>query len=475
MIDYDTTSLPFSLAEWSTFLAAVDAASPSDESDWIEFKANLNLSKRVERPVLAKAIIAFANREVNRAAAHLGGRAVITVGLEPGKVVDVPIDPADLTNWLEPFLGDPSPRWTAQYHRHQGKQVLVIIVDAPRPGDPIYCITKAGGDPDPGKKGMVRAGDIYVRRLGKSELASPADLQVLMARLTATAGPAFKVAVSATVDPGITRFTASPTWLKDWIAAEELRLLAALTPPPPEGRHPVSVYEQRSFMAASQVLRNVNFNPSPFETKHAETRTEEEYKDEVRRYLQDCLVALPLALPDLHKALSAPVELDVQNLTEENFHQLEVQVHLEGDVEAFDEVPLFEGLDPYVPARPRPWGPWVENRMPNLGGMRYELPTIDHRVTGPSPRIENGGSSTVTFPPIDLRPHSSASLSAGLIVVAGDSLRGEVTATWTATATNIRGRSTGSVAIPIAANDVDLTPFLAYGSTLTIDTEDDDL
>lgn len=479
MINYDSSSLPFTLADWTAFLAAIDEASPADESYWIEFKANLDLRNKVERPVLAKAIVAFANRDVARASEYLGGRAVITVGLEPGKVVDVPIDPADLSNWLEPFLGDPAPRWTAQYHRYKDNQVLVVIVDAPKPGDPIYCIARSGGDPDPKKKQSVRAGEIYVRRLGKSELHSPADLQMLMARLTASNDPTVQVDVRASTESGVSLFTASPTWVKDWIAIEEQRLLAPLTPPtPPAGRRisaSAAGYQHRlgrNFQSPNNLQP-----PNRFESRREETRTEAQYREEVATYLSQCRVTLPGALPDLRKALSARVEFTVQNLTEENFRELEIEVHLQGDVEAYAEAEPFAGVDGYRPPPPRTWGPWVKKLFnADFPGARPYLPDgvrPSPRRRGSATRIVNGGGATITFPAINLRPQAPAQLSAGLIVVAGNELTDDIECTWTATATNIRGRTTGSFTIPVAVDRVDLTDSLVHESSRTIETKSD--
>lgn len=486
MIDYDTTALPFTLAEWTAFLTAVDGAAPEDESDWIEFKANLDLNNKIERPVLAKAIVAFANREVSRASKHLGGRAVITVGLEPGKVVDVRIDPADLTNWLDPYLGDPSPRWTPHYVGHKGQQVLVVIVDAPKQGDPIYCIAKAGGD----QNDAVRAGEIYVRHFGKSEPQTPADLQMLTARMRPQPGIPLEIEVIPCVDGGITLTTVPTAWIEMWLERERRRLMQPLAPkrkmPSPGGLYPES-----STLAAALAATNrmsslmAGFEAAnPFEVRHEETRSEEAYAAEVADYLEECRRELAPAVDDLRKAIARPVAFDTQNLTDENFQQLEVRLHLEGDVEAFDWHTYFGGVQKYIRTKPpRLWGPRIEkkHRLPDalLQATRHAaaMPrTATYEPAAPSrprPTIVNGGSADLTFPPVHLRPHSRTGLESGLFVVAGDSLDADVRCTWSATATNARGVQTGSFTIPVAETRTDLGPYLAHGARLTVPSTDD--
>lgn len=136
--------------------------------------------------MLAKAIVAFANRDVTRAARHLGGRALVVIGLEPGNLVGAPmIDPAELHNAIQPYLADGAPGWDVQYVPYKNKRVLIVTVNAPQPGDPIHCIGKDGE--------KVRDGEVYVRNVGQSAPAKSAGLRMLSARLLARSGAGLKV------------------------------------------------------------------------------------------------------------------------------------------------------------------------------------------------------------------------------------------------------------------------------------------
>ena len=84
MSDFDTSALPSGTLGWTAFLEAIENGAIPDESEWLEFKANLDLAKKSERPVLAKAIVAFANRDADLASRHMDGRGIVVVGLETG-------------------------------------------------------------------------------------------------------------------------------------------------------------------------------------------------------------------------------------------------------------------------------------------------------------------------------------------------------------------------------------------------------
>lgn len=472
MIDFDTSQYPAGVMGWRWLLEAIDNASPGDESEWIEFKANLDPRQKINRPVLAKAVVAFANREVARAAQHFDGHGLIVIGLEPGNLVGAPeIDPAELHDAIQPYLADPAPRWDVQYLTFREKLVLVVTVSAPQPGDPIHCIAKDGD--------KVRDGDVYVRNLGKSAPAKSADLRMLSARLQPQAGPGLDVEVFANAGDGVPSFEYPADWVERWVEAERGRLLAPLAPPESSADLRLRV-NSLSALGLSESFRKqasatAHFADmaasvsNPFEIKHEEERTEETYEAEVEEYLTECRQRLPKAIKTLRVALNPAVVFRVRNLTDTNFQRLEVHVHVEGDVTAFDGRAEFHGLSTYTPRAPRIWGPWTESRMPVINGFDYRhtipsTPTVPY-VSPPGPRIVNGGSADITFVPVDLRPHATEDLDDGILLLAGASLDRDISCIWSATATNMNGRAEGSFVIPIRAHRVDLSEYLKHGAT----------
>lgn len=475
MIDFDTSQYPAGALGWHGLLEAIENASPGDELEWIEFKANLDLRQKVDRPVLAKAIVAFANRDVARAAQHFGGRGLIVIGLEPGNLVGAPeIDPAELHDAVQPYLAEPAPRWDVQYLTFRGKPVLVVTVSAPQPGDPIHCIAKDGD--------KVRDGYVYVRNVGKSAPAKSADLRMLSTRLLTQTGPGLDVEVIADAGDGVPLFEYPVDWVDRWVDAERGRLMAPLMPPPPEppvdprlragglgafGRSE-SLLNQISATAHLPDLAASRSNP--FHIKHEEERTEEAYAAEVEEYLEKCRQQLPKAIKTLRVALTPAVVFRVRNRTDANFERLEVHVHVEGDVTAFGGRAEFRGLSTHRPRAPRIWGPWTESRVPAINTPDYSH-LIPSRISSapyvppPGPTIVNGGSADITFQPVDLRPHATEDLDDGILLLAGPSLDSDISCTWTATATNMDGRAEGTFTIPLRPRRADLSEYLRHGST----------
>lgn len=470
MIDYDTSQYPEGLIGWQALLSAIENASQGDESEWIEFKSNLDLRERTARPVLAKAIVAFANREVARAAEHFGGRGIIVIGLEPGALVGAPeMDPAELHDAVQPYLADPSPEWDILFVPYKDKSVLVVTVSAPQLGDPIHCIAKNGD--------KVRDGDVYVRNLGKSAPAKSTDMRALSTRLLSGIGTGLEIEVFVDVVDGVPQFDYSAEWVDGWVEAERRRLMAPLAPPTASKIDPrVRASGLRApgvwgtilgdLPASSIRIGIAGSAANPMKIKHDEDRTEDTYKAEVEKYLALCGHQLPQALNALRESLSPLVSFQVRNLTESNFHSLEVNVHVEGDVNAFDNRKEFTNLRDFVPRPPRIWGPWTEDRWPVNAGLnfRHTFPsgTIVPKYELPGPTIQNGGSADITFLPIDLRPSASEGLGDGILLVAGPGLDRDITCTWSATAVNVDGRSKGTFTVPLREQRIDLSEHLIY-------------
>ena len=156
-------------------MCAVQAASAEDESDWIEWKTVLSLGLKADHCTLARHIIAMANRRVEDASRVAEGVGYILVGVEPGKRQGVePVDPAVLSLGLERYLGWRGPRWTPFYDSIDGPPVLVITVDPPRLGDRIHTLER--------EFDRYRAGDVFVRKVGRTERADPGDMEYLTNR-----------------------------------------------------------------------------------------------------------------------------------------------------------------------------------------------------------------------------------------------------------------------------------------------------
>ncbi|WP_214609049.1 helix-turn-helix domain-containing protein, partial [Rhodococcus qingshengii] len=144
--------------------------SPTQAHRWIRAKEALF--------AISKAILGFANRTVNDAYMASEGTAYLIVGAEhDGGLLGVtPIDSALLGQKLRTYIGG-AVRGTPTFVEIDGKSVLVVTVDAPRPGDSMHTLHK---DYD-----KFPAGTIFVRHAGRTERAGPEEIRLLEERLLA--------------------------------------------------------------------------------------------------------------------------------------------------------------------------------------------------------------------------------------------------------------------------------------------------
>lgn len=145
-LTFNSRHLPRSLTEWDQLVTACGVRDDTIETHWLERKgAGLKLSTAEGKFTLAKAILAFANRDPETAQPYLDGHALILIGIEnTGEITGVPrIEDHQLLNGLKAFLGqgDSAPRWTTHRVRVDDENdVLIINVDAPRAGDPLFTL-----------------------------------------------------------------------------------------------------------------------------------------------------------------------------------------------------------------------------------------------------------------------------------------------------------------------------------------------
>lgn len=463
MLNFDTTRLPTGAIGWTALFAAVEAAAPEDENQWLEFKAGIDPGTPDGAAALAKAIVAFANRRVDIAQKWLGGHALVLVGIEPGNVVGASVyDPAVIHDRVQRLLAAPAPAWDCEYRDYHGKPLLVITVDPPQQGDPIHCIGRSSGP--------VEDGHIYVRRPGKSDRAKSDDIRALSTRMSSlTRG--LDIEVGALVEGGQRRCTWSPSWLDSWELAERKRLIGPLDeflePPPPE--QPLNPYavSLRDVLRTQQRLADIGSTAFNALTEtEPEERTPEEFRDQVDRYLAACREALEVA-PALAAARALnPVTWFVNNLSAHNLEGVEVKVHVEGEVEAFESTDDFR-LSDLKPSAPRPWGPrriskFLNQEVLMRSASAYNPGPPSLHFT-PKPIIENGGSVHITFPEVHLRPRATGEvLDDENVLVVSPTCPGPIRCTWTATATNLSGVAEGEFTLPVEGSPIDIGGLLQH-------------
>jgi hypothetical protein len=505
-LNFDTERAPMRPGDFVDLVRAVVAARSSDEGSWLEWKSRLDLGSAEGKASLARAVIGMANRSEAVAAAHCEGRGFVVIGAQPGEVVGMAeLDPAVTEARIRPYLGEDGPRWHPHWVEVNGATVLVVEVAAPRTGDLVHHIRKDG----PG----VQSGNIFIRRGATTVPPNAAELSALLAR--ATSKPAIGgVRVEMAGPSELSPVDFSTRAIDIWLDHERDRCLASLrahqraqshgprhlgnfgTPGGGTGvgfpeaadlaqrkldGETLTEAEQAQLDLASEgagaALAGIARTLGKLTRWEAETRTAEQYTAQVDAYIASCRTRLPqVARLGAAEHLS-PARFVVSNDTDDNFPEIVVTLHLEGDVEAVtpNRRASNEGRLPRVPD---PFGPREVSR---LGGgldfARFVRPSFDYEhlmgdIGRPGVDIENGGSATLTFSQVDLRPGQRKVALAPVVLLAHGEPGTEVRGSWQATSSGVPGIARGDVG-PILFTGAQLTLSDALSEVEDTDDEGD--
>ncbi len=432
MLSLDTSRAPGRPAEVLALVRAIEAAEPSDESSWLEWKSTLDFgSGKGARVHVARAILGFANRMPEDAARHMEGHGYLVVGAEPGSIQGIPaLDPVELDDQVTPFIGSAGPRWQPHFLSVDGKTVLVVVVDPPRWGDPICTVRKSSEG--------ITDGAVLVRGKGGTRPATSAEMDNLQRRLRVPAtADQLSISIEVAEPEAVTPIDLS-AGVEDWLDEQELELLRALPNPPGLGA-----------LSALSGMTRIGVDFGVLSKELPEDRTEEKYRQQIADYIDLCRQRLPRVMKLAASRELAPLVLRAQNLTAKNVPDLVVEVHIAGAVEAILPDERASVADDQLPRPPRKWGPRPNPALApawNLPAVRADFPVVP--FVGPD--IRNGGSTDIRFPSVDLRPHRSAELDPVVLLVSeppGSVLH----ASWNATSSGVDGTVSGEFTIPVGS------------------------
>jgi hypothetical protein len=443
-------------------LDAVYRADPSDEKTWIEWKSSLDLrSKEAMAKTVAKAIIAFANRDPDRSAETVGGIGILVIGLEPGAVHGVDrVDNADLDKLITPYVGAQGPIWEPHWTQYDGKQILIIEVAAPRWGDRIHCFRKAFLP--------IASGAVYVRKLAQSVPATPEDLDRLADRYAAKTVEGLEVAVSARYPRALSRYVWPTYALQNLLDNERDELLGPMRDAQAAAQLPKS--DVASVDALVQAVVAANWRGSVFPLSSPERRTPQEFEQEVEDYLNTITRSWPTLMRKVAAHFAQAPHFMLTNRAARNLRQVQVKIAIAGEVDIVKYRPDASPPDFWnlLPEKPRPWGPQTLEypfglQTPVVGLAPIGLASLHTIASVIDVEVDHDSAGvTMTFPPIDLRPHDEVVLSDAWSVLAPATRTDAVTATWSATATNLDGpAATGRFTIDFTGPDIDILEGLA--------------
>lgn len=171
----------------------------AQETDWLEWKSQADLSQRLWQARVARFILAAANQPRTSVTSPHAGRAFLLLGVEPGQAHGTNvIDPAVVEQGLARFLGTAGPAHSLDYIAIETLTVAVITVPQPSPGTRPY-LARGTFSAD---RVEIQDGRIYVRRSGLSAEASAVEIDEMLAD---------RVAVRVAAGP-IWPMQAEPAW-----------------------------------------------------------------------------------------------------------------------------------------------------------------------------------------------------------------------------------------------------------------------
>ncbi|WP_409056828.1 ATP-binding protein [Streptomyces sp. SYP-A7185] len=411
-LDIDHTAPFRTPLQLRSLVVAIQSAGEHDESDWIEWKSNYDLSEKSTKATLARHIIALANRTVEKSRQAAGGHGYIIVGVEPGNLEGVrTIDLADLESGVRPYLGPLGPEWIPAYISCEGKDVLAISVDPPRQGDRIHTLEKSFD--------KYYAGMIFVRRTAQTVLADPGEVFALSQRVQVVEDRQSLTLTSAK------EVTSAPSW--PWLD-EALRSMLN------EEREEVEAKGRRK--VARQFLPAIDNDP----------RTLEDYTEEARQYLERYKTYLfEVAVQTFVRSGHGSLEMNLKNSQERSYQQVRVEVELPSGFAAY-MAEEYAGDDIEPPNRPTPLGKQHFSVMSNeihFGDMLSRTSGLDIDA-----RVEEG---RIIFDVASLRAEESLPLPIFHLLAPPGLNSGATRMAWSITAVNAVGRTKGTIDIKVGA------------------------
>ena len=396
------------------------------ETDWLEWKSALDLTRAAARFEGSRQILGMANRVPGLARRNCGGYGYILVGVEPGAMPGTDrFDPAQLHDWIDPYIGATGPAWRPRYIQVENTTVLAIEVEPPRPGDSIHPLKKTYDS--------FYRGAIFVRKNGKTHPAEPEDIKNLEQRLQ---GAQLDLDLTLIGDLPISWFDKQALIAEIKQAADlkrdaQLRRARQTQEPDPVA----DAYSQISRMMARTLCG-------------PDDRAIEQYADEVAQWHSRWTERAPEHWNAAYAAAGhGACSLSLTNLTDHNFSSVEVCLEIPGAQVITD----LDEVETDLPKMPRPFG---QGRGLGLAGLdRISIPTV--RVAGldhsPTVWVDDGDDGAfVTWDVGDVRPEQTLYTDPLYVLVGEAPSTRQLSAGWSATSKSASGVASGVIELPLS-------------------------
>lgn len=450
MAQLDTTRAPRGVRAAQSLVAAVAEHGDLAERHYLELKSTLDLSTKKDKEKIAKFILGAANRLPDVAASALEGYGVMMIGVAKGAITGIPpVEMMEISKVIDRYLGAAGPRWDVVWVpvKNSSHQVLVIVVDPPQVGQgPFPC--RATGE-------SLTDGRIYLRADGETREAKSDELDLLIQRGAATSPVEVDFGVEFIGEIAPVTSDGSRT-VEEYIAGVRKKLVAALpsdqpepNKEPSEPQHAIArMPDHQSALGSWTAIAEARMDP--------EKRTREQYLESIDAWAARFRAAWGVVIQKIAASKLEPVVVRIVNRTTTFFHDVEVHIHLEGDVfgldyiepESADDLSRFE-----LPQPPRKWGPWQRPLLDlpsyGLGNMFVPgtLPTLPSSI-----RFTNSGSVDLALEVGELRPRGAyESEEDEMVIYVADSAMKSIRGTWELTARDHNEVYAGEIEFAVAS------------------------
>ncbi|GAA1484665.1 hypothetical protein [Brachybacterium fresconis] len=167
----DTQLPPFGEDARRQILTSICENGDAAETDFLEIKGPLDLTKPEGFSKVAKFLLGVSNRKPQDAARNFGGYAVLVIGAQKDAVPGVPAgtEPHQLRDRIEKYLGQGFPQF--MFERlpadQNDREVLFVLAPPPTAGQPVFpCWTSyqsEAKDRRTKEKNNLRDGAVYIR------------------------------------------------------------------------------------------------------------------------------------------------------------------------------------------------------------------------------------------------------------------------------------------------------------------------
>ena len=460
MSDFDTSKAPRGVLAAQRLVEAVAEQGDLAERHYLELKSTLDLTTKKDKEKIAKFILGAANRMPDIAAGAFEGYAVMVIGVSERAITGIPpVEMMEIAKIVQRYVGAAGPRWDIVWVPIEGSinQVLIVLVDPPQKGQgPFPC--RSTGE-------SLASGRIYIRADGETREANAEEFDLLVTRGSTPQKVEVDFRVELLGDLAPVTLDEDCT-IEAYVSRQRVRLLEALPAEEPHqevSSEPIRLADMtagaRGFASLASGLQSASLLASAMMIP--EDRTEETYRASIESWEARFRTAWNDAVPQIAASQLTPVIVRVTNRTTTFFHDVEVKLHLEGEVDAYDYIDprradSFSSLD--LPRPPRPWGPRQHVlALSNYANLGYMQPSIPEMYVAPSVSFKNGGSVDLDLDIGELRPLGSyESEDEEFVLVVADESLNAIHGTWQLTARDHNEVFKGGIDVPVA-RAIDIT------------------